>query len=92
MALFYLSELKQGDALFDPVAAFHLANGALLERINVRADPSVKGVAQSHGVMVNYRYDPEQLVANHEAFARDGRIAMSRPLQREHDRQLAGRR
>lgn len=92
MALLYLSELKQGGALFDPVAAFHLANGALLERINVRADSSVKGVAQSHGVMVNYRYDPEQLVANHEAFARDGRIAMSRPLQREHDRQLAGKR
>ena len=55
-------------------------------------DLSDKGLAQSHGVMVNYRYDPEQVEANHEAFVRDGRIVMSRALQREYDRHLAGRR
>ena len=76
---------------FDPVAAFHLANGAILERINVCADLSDKGLAQSHGVMVNYRYDPEQVEANHEAFVQAGRIVMSRTLQREYDRHLAGR-
>jgi malonyl-CoA decarboxylase len=58
----------------------------VLERINVFADRSDKGMGQSHGVMVNYRYDPEQVVANHEAFVQEGRIVMSRSLQREFDR------
>jgi malonyl-CoA decarboxylase len=40
--------------------------------------------------MVNYRYDPEQVVANHESFVREGRIAMSRNLQREHAKFIAG--
>lgn len=93
LALLYLSALKTGSgACVDPVAAFHLANGAILERINVHADRSERGIAQSCGVMVNYRYDPDQVVANHEAFVHAGRIVMSRALQREHDRFLAGRR
>jgi len=92
LALLYLSELKQDGGLFDPVAAFHLANGAVLERINVDADRSVKGLAQSYGLMVNYRYDPEQVVTNHEAFVQAGRIVMSRALQREHDKYLSGKR
>jgi len=92
LALLYLSELKQDGGLFDPVAAFHLANGAVLERINIDADRSVKGLAQSYGLMVNYRYDPEQVVTNHEAFVQAGRIVMSRALQREHDKYLSGKR
>jgi hypothetical protein len=40
--------------------------------------------------MVNYRYDPELVVANHEAFVREGHIVMSRPLQREHEKFIAG--
>ncbi len=92
LALLYLSELKQDGGLFDPVAAFHLANGAVLERINVHADRSAKGQTQSYGLMVNYRYDPEQVVTNHEAFVQAGRIAMSRALQREHDKYLSGKR
>lgn len=89
LALLYLADLKQGDSCFDPVAAFHLANGAILERINVHADRSEHGVRQSHSVMVNYRYDPDQVVANHEAFVREGRVVMSRELQREFDRHIA---
>jgi hypothetical protein len=42
--------------------------------------------------MVNYRYDPEQVVANHEAFVQEGRIVMSKALQREYDRHLVGKR
>ena len=38
--------------------------------------------------MVNYRYDPEQVVTNHEAFVQEGRIVMSRTLQREHDKHI----
>ncbi|MCB1798789.1 MAG: malonyl-CoA decarboxylase family protein, partial [Gammaproteobacteria bacterium] len=93
LALLYLAELKQGTGqCFDPVAGFHLANGAILERINACADCSQKGGSQSHGVMVNYRYDPEQVVANHEAYVQAGRIVMSRTLQREHDKHIAGKR
>jgi malonyl-CoA decarboxylase len=88
IALLYLVDLKQADTCFDPVAAFHLANGAVLERINVFADRSEQGEAQSHSVMVNYRYDPEQVVANHEAFVREGRIAMSRSLRRVHEKYI----
>ena len=87
LALLYITALKRSPGVCcDPVAAFHLANGATLERINVFADRSEKGMTQSYGVMVNYRYDPDQVVTNHEAFVQDGRIVMSRALQREHDR------
>ncbi|GIL38183.1 malonyl-CoA decarboxylase [Roseiterribacter gracilis] len=52
----------------DPVAKFHLSNGARLERIHARADLSEKGLRESFGVMVNYLYDPSSIEANHEAF------------------------
>ena len=52
----------------DPVARFHLGNGAILENIHFGADKSVKGMAQAGGVMVNYRYDLDIVEANHEAF------------------------
>jgi len=89
LALTYLTECRHNNSCFDPVAAFHLANGAILERINVFADRSAHGASQAHSVMVNYRYDPEQVVANHEAFVREGRIVMSRALQREYDKHIA---
>ena len=92
LGLLYLVELKHVGNCYDPVAGFHLANGAMLERINVFADRSAHGEAQSHSVMVNYRYDPDQVVANHEAFVRDGRIAMSRSLRREYEKHLKGER
>ena len=93
LALLYITALKQSRGVCcDPVAAFHLANGATLERINVNADRSAKGMQQSFGVMVNYLYNPEQVVANHEAFVHEGRISMSRALQREYDKHIAGKR
>jgi malonyl-CoA decarboxylase len=52
----------------DPVARFHLSNGARLERIHARADLSEKGLRESFGVMVNYLYDPGSIEANHETF------------------------
>ena len=48
------------------------------ERINVFADRSERGKAQSYSAMVNYRYDPEQVVANHAAFVLERRITMSK--------------
>jgi malonyl-CoA decarboxylase len=53
----------------DPVARFHLHNGARLERINPQADLSRKGLKQSFGLMVNYLYDLEEIESNHERFA-----------------------
>ena len=41
--------------------------------------------------MANYGNDPEQVVANHEAYVQDGRIVMSRALQREYDKHIAGK-
>ena len=69
----YLGQARQGDQVLDPVARFHLGNGARIERINWYADPSTKGIKQSHGLMVNYLYDLKrldkhrQMLANGEA-------------------------
>jgi malonyl-CoA decarboxylase len=64
----------------DPVARFHLDNGARLERINLGADLSDKGLAESLGVMVNYLYDLAAVEANHDRFAR-GEVVCSRQVQ-----------
>ena len=63
----------------DPVARFHLDNGARLERINLRADVSDKGLKESLGVMVNYTYDLGAVEANHERFMR-GEVVCSRQV------------
>ena len=63
----------------DPVARFHLNNGARLERVNSQADLSRKGIRQSHGLMVNYRYDLDQVENNHEAFVK-GTVSAARAV------------
>jgi malonyl-CoA decarboxylase len=57
----YLGRTKEGDLVLDSVARFHLGNGARIERINFYADPSAKGLRQSHGMMVNYLYDLKRI-------------------------------
>ena len=52
----------------DPVARFHIGNGAQLEQMNFDGDLSTKGIAQSAGLMVNYRYDLDVVEKNHEEF------------------------
>jgi malonyl-CoA decarboxylase len=84
LTLAYVVELRNADGVFDPVAHFHLSNGARLERINPGANPSPTGLRQSHGVMVNYLYDPERLEFNHERYIDTGEVAMSRKLAGEH--------
>jgi malonyl-CoA decarboxylase len=84
LALAYLVELRGADGVFDPVAHFHLSNGARLERINFAANPSRDGLRQSHGVMVNYLYDPERLEFNHERYIDTGEVAMSRKVAAEY--------
>ena len=66
----------------DPVARFHLGNGARIERVNPLGDVTPKGFSQSFGLMVNYRYDPDKLEDNVEAFAADGHIAATSAVTR----------
>ena len=73
----YLVEEKANGSPLDPVARFHLTNGARIERINWLADRSDKGLRQSAGLMVNYLYRLNEIDSNHEAFSSQGKIAMS---------------
>jgi malonyl-CoA decarboxylase len=73
--LLYVSPLPHGD----PVARFHLDNGARLERLNWRGNLSAKGLRQSFGLMVNYLYDLEKVEASHEKF-KQGEVARSRAV------------
>lgn len=66
----------------DPVAHFHLSNGARVERINWRADTSRKGMRESAGLMVNYLYDPAYIEDNHEAYAGEGKRAMATAVRK----------
>jgi malonyl-CoA decarboxylase len=61
----------------DPVANFHLSNGARVERLNWLGDVSEKGLAQSAGLMVNYLYRLGDIEANHEAYRDEGLVATS---------------
>lgn len=64
----YLAHQSVATSGADPVARFHLDNGARLERINFLGDLSRKGLKQACGMMVNYLYDLQQVEANHEKF------------------------
>lgn len=73
---YYLLEAKgRNGRPVDPVARFHLGNGAILHAVNAGADTSEKGIQQSGGAMVNYLYDLDKVSRNHEAFASAGDIA-----------------
>ena len=63
LAVHYLKAMKSGQPI-DPVARFHLGNGARIERLNWAADCSAKGMAQSCAIMVNYLYELDQLDDN----------------------------
>ncbi|MBI4984155.1 MAG: malonyl-CoA decarboxylase family protein [Rhodocyclales bacterium] len=82
LAACYLTLAKHGRLPVDPVARFHLGNGARIERINFLADTSAKGYQQSYGLMLNYLYDIDAIENNVEAFAAEGTIAMSAAVRR----------
>lgn len=78
LAAEYFLHAKNGAGLpLDPVARFHLGNGARLERLNWRGDLSASGLRQAAGLMVNYRYELRQIEKNHEAYANQGAVAAS---------------
>jgi malonyl-CoA decarboxylase len=68
---------RQPSIRIDPVARFHLGNGARLERINWLSDSTPRGIQESFGIMVNYLYDHDSIESNHEAFVRDRTIVRS---------------
>ena len=82
LAAHYLLEAKHrtGQPL-DPVARFHLNNGAFVEAVHADADISANGMAQSCGVMVNYRYDLNKISTNHEAYANQQSVVASKAVR-----------
>jgi malonyl-CoA decarboxylase len=77
LAAQYLVTQGENGRVVDRVGHFHLNNGARIERINWLGDTSGKGLRQAAGLMVNYLYERADIEANHEAYARDGAIAVS---------------
>jgi malonyl-CoA decarboxylase len=72
----YLTSAPEGRAL-DPVANFHLANGAWVERIDWMADTSPLGRSQSFAIMTNYLYEADRIAERAEAYAARGEVPMS---------------
>jgi malonyl-CoA decarboxylase len=89
----YLLQAKHGREPLDPVARFHLRNGARLERINWLGDTSDAGMQRSAGIMVNYFYRLADLEGNHETYTRDFRVVASSEIEnlakRPHSKKLA---
>ncbi len=78
LAAHYLVNVKRNGKPLDPVARFHLRNGAKLSRINWLGDRSANGMSQSAGMLVNYVYDPSSIVANHEDYVEKNVLAVSK--------------
>ncbi len=81
-AWYFLRARTERGLPVDPVARFHLGNGARLERINWLADTSDKAIAQAQGLMVNYLYDLDHIEKNHEAYAESRTVVASSAVQR----------
>jgi malonyl-CoA decarboxylase len=78
----YLLHEGNGKRARDPVAHFHLSNGARIERINLHGDTSEKGAKESATLMVNYLYDPARIDEYHEAYAGEGKRNASAAVRR----------
>jgi malonyl-CoA decarboxylase len=76
-ARYLLFEKRNSGGALDPVAHFHLSNGARMERLNWLGDRSPRGMGQSAGMMINYLYDLNRIEDNHEAYTADGKIVAS---------------
>ena len=73
----YLLTERRGNLPAAPVARFHLRNGACIAQLNWQGDTSEKGMAESHGLLVNYLYSGQDLLANNEALTLDGVVCAS---------------
>ncbi len=78
---YYLTCTRKKDEPLDPVARFHLRNGASLKRINWLGDRSANGFQQSAGMLANYVYNPDEIVRNHERYVKDRKFAISSKIR-----------
>ncbi|TGN42951.1 MCD, Malonyl-CoA decarboxylase MCD, partial [Paracoccus liaowanqingii] len=74
-ARYILQARARGGQPADPVARFHLGNGAAAHRLNWPADLSASAQKTAHGLMINYLYELDRIEDRHEAFIRDGTVA-----------------
>jgi len=81
-ASYFLEQKNSRNEPLDPVARFHLKNGAILERINILGNPADKGMARSLGTMVNYVYDLSRVEENHEEYVRKNKIICSSQVKK----------
>jgi malonyl-CoA decarboxylase len=82
LCAWYLVHARDGDEPVDPVARFHLGNGAALERLNWLGDTSDSGMARSAGIMVNYVYRLEDVERNHERYFAGHAVVASRAVEK----------
>jgi len=80
-AHYLIEEKRRSGEARDPVAHFHLTNGARVERIDWLGDRSAKGLRESAGMMVNYLYRLDQIDQNHEAYKSSGKIDVSNSVR-----------
>lgn len=78
----YLVFEKRNEKAFDPVANFHLSNGALIYRLNWQGDRSERGMKESAGIMVNYQYKLSDIEKNHELYLTGSQIQVSKELRK----------
>ena len=86
MAAHYLGEQKQKrneHYARDPVAHFHLSNGAKIERVNWMADTSDNGLQQSEGMMVNYLYEIPLIESRSQGYSSEGKVALSTAIEKQ---------
>jgi malonyl-CoA decarboxylase len=81
-AQYFLKQKNDRGEPLDPVARFHLKNGAILERINILGNPSAKGMKDSLGTMVNYVYDLSKVEHNHENYVRNDKVICSSQVKK----------
>ncbi len=81
-AHYFLRARTASGRIVDPVARFHLGNGARLERLNPFGDLSEAALRQSHGLMVNYLYDLDHIEENHETFANRNEVVASTAVRK----------
>ncbi len=81
LAAYYLLHAKRNDEPLDPVARFHLKNGARLERINWLGDTSASGLQRSAGLTANYVYKLPEVERNHELYVSEHKIRASREIE-----------
>ena len=82
LCAYYLLRIKRGDAPADPVARFHLRNGARLERINWLSDTSLTGMRRAAGLMANYVYRCNHPGREYDAAASPRNAIASRHIER----------